>query len=305
MTRIVLAYPNALPSGSDPIDDDAIRWLAEQYGAEVVALILDFGQGRELEALRDRALAAGAVRAHVLDVADEFAARFVLPALKAGALYLDGRPSAPGLARMAFAQKLVEIAAIEQTSAVAHAYPPADRSLATAVKALDASVTVIGLPRSVVGSAGAPFEAGSESSPGRRSEPAFVDLTFVRGGPTAINGVPMPLIDLIDSLDMLSGARAGRLGHQGTPAAMLLHDAHRGLQESVASDPSDRQALARRYAELIAAGAWFSSERLALNAAVERLEESVTGTVRLQLLNDECRIVEITPIKFSLLTSNF
>ena len=60
--------------------------LAREHGAEVVTLTLDIGQDQELEEVRDRALAAGAVRAHVLDAREEFAHEFVLPALQAGAL---------------------------------------------------------------------------------------------------------------------------------------------------------------------------------------------------------------------------
>ena len=48
---------------------------AEHHHAEIVAVTLDLGQGRELEAVRDRALATGAARAHVLDLREEFAAR--------------------------------------------------------------------------------------------------------------------------------------------------------------------------------------------------------------------------------------
>jgi len=305
MTRIVLAYPDTAWGqdphrlAPDPLGfDEAIAWLGEQHhGAEVVALMLDFGQGRELEALRDRALAAGALRAHVIDVADAFTARFLLPALRAGALYLDGRPSTPALARMIIAEQLVEVAAIEQTSLVAHGYSAVDRSVTTAVKTLDPSLAVMTVPPSVLGSAGAGLSAtAADAGAERRTEPAFVDLTFSRGVPTAINGVPMPMIDLIGSLDMLSGAHGARFNRRGTTAAMVMHDAHRALQESVAAADADQSARGRRYAELLAAGAWFSSERAALDAAVDRSEESVNGTVRLQLVNDECRIVEITPL---------
>jgi argininosuccinate synthase len=183
---------------------------------------------------------------------------------------------------------LVEIAAIEQTTLVAHGYPAADRSVATAVKSLDASMTVVPVPQSVLGPAGPPF-AGTVSE--RRSEPATVELTFARGAPTAINGILMPMIDLIGSLDMLSPAPGSRKNRRGTTAVMVMHDAHRALQESVAAVNGD----GRRYAQLIAEGAWFSSERKALDKAVDRAEQAVTGTVRLQLVNDKCRVVEITP----------
>src|ERR1700674_5475734 len=108
MDKIVLAYSGGLDTSI------AIAWLAEQYRAEVVTVTMDLGQGRELDDVRERALAIGAVRAHVLDLREEFARDFVLPALKAGALYEDRYPMAASLGRPLIAQKLVEIAALEQ-----------------------------------------------------------------------------------------------------------------------------------------------------------------------------------------------
>ena len=78
MERIVLAYSGGLDTSV------AIAWLAETRGAEVIAVTLDLGQGSELNQVRDRALAAGATRAHVLDVCEEFAREYVRPALQAG-----------------------------------------------------------------------------------------------------------------------------------------------------------------------------------------------------------------------------
>ena len=286
MTRIVLAYPLWL-GGPEPFDDDGIAWLGEQHAAEVVTLMLDVGQGRALEALRDRALTAGAVRAHVLDVADEFAGRFVLPTLKAGALHLDGRSSTLGLARMITAQKLVEVAAIEQTMTVAHGYADHDRRIATAVRTLDHRLAVIALPQAIAASTPAPTDPPASEAAGS-SEAAFVELTFARGQPTAINGVAMPLTDLIGSIDMLV---------RKSPATIVLHGAHRGLQESVIADPSELQSIARQYSELIDTGAWFSPARQELDAVVDEVEQRVSGTVRLQLSSDACRIVEIKPLE--------
>ena len=114
MERIVLAYSGGLDTSV------AIPWLAGKYGAEIVAVTMDLGQGKELEAVRDRALAAGAVRAHVLDVREEFARDYVLRALKADAMYEDRYPMGTALGRPLIARKLVEIAAIEQAGAIAH-----------------------------------------------------------------------------------------------------------------------------------------------------------------------------------------
>src|SRR5262249_13718421 len=104
MERIVLAYSGGLDTSA------AIPWLKEHFNAEVVAVTMDLGQERELEAVRDRALAIGALRAHVLDVRELFVHDYVLPALKADALFDDRSPMTAALARPLIAQKLVQIA---------------------------------------------------------------------------------------------------------------------------------------------------------------------------------------------------
>ena len=114
MERIVLAYSGGLDTSI------AIPWMAEQHDAEIIAVTMDLGQGQELEGVRDRALATGAARAHVLDLREEFAHDYILPALKADALYGDRHPMAASLGRALIAQKLVEIAALEQATSVAH-----------------------------------------------------------------------------------------------------------------------------------------------------------------------------------------
>ncbi|HEX2443825.1 MAG TPA: argininosuccinate synthase domain-containing protein, partial [Vicinamibacterales bacterium] len=140
MQRIVLAYSGGLDTSV------AIPWLAEQYGAEVVAVTLDLGQGRELEDIRERALAIGAVRAHVLDVRDEFAREFILPALKAGAIYEDRYPLATALGRPLIARRLVEIAHLEGAAAIAHGCTGKGNDqvrLDVSARALDPKIKVI------------------------------------------------------------------------------------------------------------------------------------------------------------------
>jgi argininosuccinate synthase len=114
MQRIVLAYSGGLDTSV------AVPWLIERYDAEVIAVTLDLGQGRELAGVRDRALAVGAVRAHVLDVREEFARDYILPALKAGAIYEDKYPLATALGRPLIAKHLVKVAEMESASAIAH-----------------------------------------------------------------------------------------------------------------------------------------------------------------------------------------
>ncbi len=114
MERIVLAYSGGLDTSV------AIRWLIEHYGAEVIAVTLDLGQGKERDDVRARALAVGATRAHLVDVRDEFAVEYILPALQAGAIYEDQYPLATALGRPLIAKQLVEIARLEGAGAIAH-----------------------------------------------------------------------------------------------------------------------------------------------------------------------------------------
>src|SRR5262249_1596314 len=104
MKRIVLAYSGGLDTSV------AIPWLKDQFQADVVAVTMDLGQRRELEEIRDRALACGAVRAHVLDLREELARQHVLPALKAEALSGGGAPLVSSLSRPLIARRLVDVA---------------------------------------------------------------------------------------------------------------------------------------------------------------------------------------------------
>jgi argininosuccinate synthase len=113
--RIVLAYSGGLDTSV------AIGWIAEETGAEVVAVAVDVGQGGEdLDTIRKRALACGAVEAVVADARDEFAERYCLPALQANALYMDRYPLLSALSRPLIAKHLVAAAREYSADAVAH-----------------------------------------------------------------------------------------------------------------------------------------------------------------------------------------
>jgi argininosuccinate synthase len=113
--RVVLAYSGGLDTSV------AIGWIAEVTGAEVIAVAADVGQGGEdLEVIRARALACGAVEAEVADAKDEFADDYCLPALKANALYMDRYPLVSALSRPVIVKHLVAAARKHDATVVAH-----------------------------------------------------------------------------------------------------------------------------------------------------------------------------------------
>jgi argininosuccinate synthase len=246
--HIVLAYTGGLDTSA------ALVWL-RQRGASVVTVTLDVGQGGDLEDLRGRALALGALRAHVVDARDEFARDCVLPALQSGVFH-DALTPISRIAHPLVARKLVEIAAIEQATAVSHGGGRTDHtSIEAAVHVLNPRLKVIpamldagfehaaleafaqqqGIPMSH----GAP--RGKARPAGRDLDvPAHVEVRFEDGVPVSVNGVPMPLIELIESVATIAGNHG--IGRDivaevntayGVPAAVVLSEAHEALMGGV------------------------------------------------------------------------
>src|SRR3984957_12115520 len=117
--RVVLAYSGGLDTSV------AVRWLIENKGVEVIAVAVDVGQasesgGEDWEAIRGRALAAGAVEATVIDARAEMAEEFCVPALLANAKYEGKYPLVSALSRPVIVKHLVAEARRHGASAVAH-----------------------------------------------------------------------------------------------------------------------------------------------------------------------------------------
>ncbi|NUT02030.1 MAG: argininosuccinate synthase [Hamadaea sp.] len=113
--RVVLAYSGGLDTSV------AIPYLAEKMDAEVIAVLVDVGQGGEdMEVVRKRALACGAVESEVIDAREEFAADFCLPAIRANALYMDRYPLVSALSRPLIVKHLVEAARKHSGTVVSH-----------------------------------------------------------------------------------------------------------------------------------------------------------------------------------------
>ena len=228
----------------------AVRALAESR--TVVTLTLDIGQAQELTGVRERALASGAPRAHVLDVRDELARQHFWPAVQAGrdVLRHPGAVLAPLLAA-----KLVELAAIEDASAVAHEWSGADAArIEEAVRTLAPHLRVLA-PLADAGTsafddatlwsgtriaADAPFEltrAPADAPP----EGASIEISFASGVPRRLNGIDMSLVEAIESLETLAGAHGvGRIALDQeswveAPAAVVLQTAYAALVSAAAS----------------------------------------------------------------------
>lgn len=252
MKRVVLGFSGSLASAA------AIPWLRNEHGVEVITVTVDVGQGEELAAVRERALALGAVRAHVIDARDELIRGYLLPALQAGAL-VDGH----ALVNPLVAKRLVELARMESAPAIVHAaragtvahtvIHAAPSALGSALEVLAPAVSwtfdeaqlaaivkaqgVHVLPRArwridaslwgrhIEARAGATIDEDALTLTRNAEDcpeyPAFVDVEFAAGVPIAANGVDMSMAELLESLETIAGAHGvGRSRARGVAFEM-------------------------------------------------------------------------------------
>jgi argininosuccinate synthase len=112
--KVVLAYSGGLDTSV------ILKWLIETFQCEVIAFAADLGQGKELDGLREKAIATGAKSVYVEDMRDEFVRDFIYPMFRANAIYEDSYLLGTSIARPLIAKKQIEIAAKEGADAVSH-----------------------------------------------------------------------------------------------------------------------------------------------------------------------------------------
>jgi argininosuccinate synthase len=332
-TRVAFAFAGW------PLEGPALRHLVEVEGDEVVTLTLDLGQGQDLDGVREEALEAGAVRAHVMDVRDALALEFLLPALKACGAQQGGVPLARELRLAAVVKSLVDVAAMENAAFLAHGGGPDDASLHaqleelaqtarpgtggfvwpaslmepddSASREVAASVSIVGReqrlgPHAEIASRLYRVTRERTATP---ETPATLEIAFEAGTPVSVNGVRLPFIELLDSLDTIVGVHGvgrfdGMAGpysaaydapsrHVGeAPAVVVLGLAYDAIERRLwpAELVDVKQQLAVVFRSLVRRGKWFSPTRRAISAFVGDAHQSLTGSVRLELFKGACRV---------------
>jgi len=343
--KIILAYSGGLDTTV------AVKWLIEERGFDVVALTIDLGSQPDLAAIRQRALAAGASRAYVLDARRPFIERFCWPALRAGAVYQGQYPLATALGRPLIAQLLVEVAAREGASWIAHGstgkgndqvrFDVAVGALAPQLKVLAplrdgmsmtreeeiAYARAHQLPIDVKPESpysvdenlwGRSIEAGvledalltppedafrwTSSVDNAPASPVTLELDFEQGIPMGVAGDAVVAelnriggLHGVGRIDMIEDRFVGIKSREvyEAPAAVILHAAHRALEDLVLDGEAARfkTSVAQEYARLVYQGKWFTSHRRDLDAYVLSTQQAVTGRVRVKLHKGTAQVV--------------
>lgn len=339
--KLVLAYSGGLDTSV------AIQWLKEKYGYDVTAMCVDVGEGLDLDFVQKKALQVGASKSYKIDAVERYAKDFVLPALKANALYEGKYPLASALSRPLISQLLVEVAQQEGAVAVAHGCTGKGNDqvrFEVSIKALQPQLQVVAPvrewnwtrdeeihyakehdipvpvtldnPYSIDANLwGRAIECGILEDPWAEApedaftltvkpeeapdQPDYVEISFVEGVPTALNGQEMPLGALISALNKIAGKHGvGRIDHvenrlvgiksrevYEAPAGLVLVHAHKELETLTLSREvaQFKAGIELEYSKLIYNGLWFSPLKQALDAFVNETQKHVTGDVRIKL----------------------
>src|SRR5437016_587865 len=112
--KIVLAYSGGLDTSV------ILRWLKDNFQAEIIAFCADIGQREELDGLEEKAMHTGAAKCYIDNLQEEFARDFIFPMFQAGAIYEGQYFLGTSIARPLIAKRMVEIARAEKADAIAH-----------------------------------------------------------------------------------------------------------------------------------------------------------------------------------------
>src|SRR4051812_40131218 len=113
--RVLLLYSGGLDTSV------MLKWIQDEYDAEVVALCVNLGQpGEDYDVVKGKAMDLGAIDARVIDAREDFAREYVLPAIKANALYGGGYPLFTALGRPLIAKLAVDVARETGCDTIAH-----------------------------------------------------------------------------------------------------------------------------------------------------------------------------------------
>jgi argininosuccinate synthase len=349
--RVLLLYSGGLDTSV------MLKWIQDEYEAEVIALTVNLGQpGEDYDVIRGKAMQLGALESYVVDAREEFALQYIVPAIKANAIYGRGYPLFTALGRPLIAKLAVEHARATGCDTIAHGCTGKGNDqvrIEATIATLAAELKVIAPVRSwrmgreeevaYARDHGIPVKGGSEVAPysiddnlwGRSSEgrwiedlahapeddvfqlitrpeeapdePEVVTVSFERGVPSALNGSPMGLVELLERIGEL-GARHGVgivdqiedriVGLKvrdiyEVPAATIVLLAHQELEALVGTIHQNqfKPMLDQRWAYLVYAGLWWEPLRADLDAFMEAASRQVTGTIGIKLYKGSARVV--------------
>ncbi|MEM0274709.1 MAG: argininosuccinate synthase [Nitrososphaerota archaeon] len=346
--KVALAYSGGLDTTV------SIKWLKENYNAEVITITVDVGQEENFEEIQERSLKSGALEHYFVDAKKKFAEEYVSRCIKANGLYEGAYPLSSALSRPLIAEEVVKIALREGCDTVAHGctgkgndqlrFDITFSALAPNLKIIapvrewnmsrDQEIEYAlkhGLPINPKKSRfsidenlwGRSIEAGELEDPWIEppweafkylkpleetpETPKEIVIRFEKGVPVALDGVKMPLEELVMELNKIGGMHGyGYIDHiedrvvglksrevYEAPAALILINAHIDLEKMVLGRRTleFKKIIEEKWANMVYSGLWVDPLMNALNAFIDETQKEVSGEVRVKLYKGSARIV--------------
>lgn len=347
--KLLLAYSGGLDTTY------AIGYLSKQYDCDVIALLIDLGEEKNIAALEKRALQAGASSCVVIDGQDVFAKEYLSIAIQTNALYEGVYPLISALSRALISKYLVEVAHKENAFAVAHGCTAKGNDqlrFDLSIRALDASLKIIAPLREYPVSRpdaiaymkeknisipitkehpysidmniwGRSCECGVLEDPwieppadafalttapeDAPNTPQYIEITFQKGIPIALDGNHMSLRDIVVLLNEIAGKHGiGRIDHlenrvigiksrelYEAPGALTIMNAHKSLEGLCLTKDlyHFKMGVEMKIATMIYEGMWFSQLFQSLKAFITESQKHIDGQVRLKLYKGQAVVV--------------
>ena len=348
--KVVLLFSGGLDTSI------AIKWIKDNYQAEVIALTIDIGQPTEdLSGVKQKALRLGASQAYIQDLRKEFADSYIAKAIKANGLYQAKYPLSTALSRYIMVDHAVTLANQLGADACAHGSTgkgnsqlrfdlaittlnpklkviapirewgvTRDKELAYAKKnKIDVPVSSQSIYSVDENLWGRGIASGALEDPAVEVEydalkwvtppekapnkPEYITLDFEKGIPVALNKQTLPLYQLIEKLNFISGKHGvGLIDHvedrviglksrdfYECPAAVTIIEAHKDLEKLTSTIHTNnfKEILDSKWAQLAYSGLWYDPLFDALNAFMDKVNDRVTGWVKLKLYKGTASVV--------------
>jgi len=278
--RVVLAYSGGLDTSV------GIGWLKDATGKEVVAMAIDVGQGGEdMEVIRQRALDCGAVESVVIDAQSEFADDYIMPALKANALYQKRYPLVSALSRPLIAKYLAKTAKELGADTVAHGCTGKGNDqvrFEASVAAISPDLTSIAPIRDLALTRDKALEYAAEHNlPIAQSKKSPYSIEMVKKMNELAGAHGVGRIDIVE--DRLVGIKSREIYE--APAGIALIQAHEELENLTLERDVNRfkKGIEDKWATMVYEGLWFSDLKRSLDVFIDHTQKYVSGEIRLKL----------------------
>ena len=289
--KVILAYSGGLDTTA------IIPWLKENFDYDVVCCCIDCGQGEELDGLEERAKLSGASKLYIENIIDEFCDDYVMPCVKAGAVYENKYLLGTSMARPVIAKRLVEIARKEGATAICHGATGKGNDqirFELGIKALAPDLKII-----------APWRMTDVWTMQSREEEIEyckqhgIDLPFDAKHSYSrdrnlwhISHEGLELEDPANEPNyddlLVLGVTPEKAPDEGvyeTPGGTILMAAHEQLEELVLDRATYevKKDLGNKFAQIVYEGKWFTPLREAIQAFIDVTQQYVTGEVKFKL----------------------